>query len=136
VRERALFELYASVSGRPHGEGMGVLRDVVIADSDEEAQALWRDSGAFVGAAWFAPFGFDQGMSHPETGAMPDIMEDSLVLVGSPDTVSRQLERLLKRLPAKWLFAWTYNGLIPHEQLKRSIERFATEVMPRFGGLS
>jgi alkanesulfonate monooxygenase SsuD/methylene tetrahydromethanopterin reductase-like flavin-dependent oxidoreductase (luciferase family) len=136
VRERALFELYAEVSKRPLGDGLGVLRDVVVADTDAEAQALWRDSGAFVGAAWFAPFGFDQGMANPETGAPPDLMEDSLVLVGSPDTVSRQLERLLKRLPAKWLFAWTYNGLIPHAKLMRSIERFATEVLPRFGGMA
>jgi alkanesulfonate monooxygenase SsuD/methylene tetrahydromethanopterin reductase-like flavin-dependent oxidoreductase (luciferase family) len=136
VRERALFELYAEVSRRPLGDGIGVLRDVIVADTDEEAQQLWRDSGAFVGAAWFAPFGFDQGMSHPTTGSQPDLMEDSLILVGSPDTVSRQLERLCKRLPAKWLFAWTYNGLIPHAKLMRSIERFATEVLPRFGGMA
>ncbi len=136
VRESALFELYAEVSGRALGEGIGVLRDVIIADTDAEAQALWRDSGAFVGAAWFAPFGFDQGMAHPTTGALPDLMEDSMILVGTPDTVSRQLERLLKRLPAKWLFSWTYNGLIPHAKLMRSIERFATEVLPRFGGLA
>jgi len=49
------------------------------------------------------------------------------------DTVCRQLERVLERLPARWLFAWTYNGLIPHGKLMRSIERFATEVLPRVG---
>ena len=59
-----------------------------------------------------------------------------MILVGTPDTVSRQLERLLARLPAKWLFAWTYNGLVPHAKLMRSIERFATEVLPRFGGMA
>ena len=31
-----------------------VLRDLIIADSHEEAMALWGDSGAFVGAAWAA----------------------------------------------------------------------------------
>ena len=45
--------------------------------------------------------------------------------------VTRQLETLLRRLPAQWIFAWTYNGLIPHAKLMRSIERFATEVLPR-----
>jgi alkanesulfonate monooxygenase SsuD/methylene tetrahydromethanopterin reductase-like flavin-dependent oxidoreductase (luciferase family) len=136
LRERALFELYAECSGRPVGEGVGILRDVVVADTDAEAQALWEDSGVFVGAAWFAPFGFDQGYAHPENGERPEILPESLALVGSPDTVSRQLERLLARLPVRWLFAWNYNGLIPHAKLKRSIERFATEVMPRFGGLA
>ena len=47
--EAALFQLYKEVSGRPLGEGMGVLRDVIIADTDEEAKAHWKDSAVFVG---------------------------------------------------------------------------------------
>jgi len=136
VRERALFELYAECSGRAPGEGIGCLRDVIVADSDAEAIALWQDSGLFVGAAWFEPFGFAQGYEHPTTRETPDLLGESLALVGSADTVSRQLEKLLARLPVRWLFAWTYNGLIPHATLLRSIERFANEVLPRFGGLA
>jgi len=132
VRESALFELYAQVSGRPPGDGVGVLRDVVVADSEDEAMTLWADSGLFCGRAWFEPFGFNKGLAHPETGEPADLFTDGLVLAGSEDTVSRQLERLLSRLPARWLFAWTYNGLIPHAKLMRSIERFATKVLPRF----
>ncbi|MGH7287866.1 MAG: LLM class flavin-dependent oxidoreductase [Myxococcota bacterium] len=132
LRERALFELYAAVSGRPPGEGVGCLRDVIVADSDEEALALWKDSGLFAGAAWFEPFGFAQGYTHPETGETPDLLGESLALVGSADSVSRQLEKLLARLPVRWLFAWTYNGLIPNAKLMRSLERFASEVLPRF----
>jgi alkanesulfonate monooxygenase SsuD/methylene tetrahydromethanopterin reductase-like flavin-dependent oxidoreductase (luciferase family) len=131
VLEERLVRLYADASGRPLGDGVGVLRDVVVADTDDEAMALWNDSGAYCGAAWFAPFGFSRGLAHPETGATPDLFADGLALVGSVDTVARQLERLLARLPVRWLFAWTYNGLIPHERLMRSIERFATDVLPR-----
>jgi alkanesulfonate monooxygenase SsuD/methylene tetrahydromethanopterin reductase-like flavin-dependent oxidoreductase (luciferase family) len=131
--ESQLFDVYAEVSGRPRGEGVGVLRDVVVADSDEEALALWADSGLFCGAAWFAPFGFSQGLVDPATGETPDLLEHGLALVGSVDSVCHQLEALLERLPARWLFAWTYNGLIPHPKLMRSIERFANEVLPRFG---
>ena len=120
-------------SGRPLGDGVGVLRDVIVADTDDEAMALWADSGAYCGAAWFEPFGFAQGMVDPATGARADLFGDGLALVGSVDTVTRQLERLLARLPARWLFAWTYNGLIPHAKLMRSIERFATDVLPRVG---
>jgi alkanesulfonate monooxygenase SsuD/methylene tetrahydromethanopterin reductase-like flavin-dependent oxidoreductase (luciferase family) len=132
VRERALFELYADVSGRPPGEGVACLRDVIVADSDEEALALWKDSGLFAGAAWFEPFGFARGYTHPETGETPDLLGESLALVGSADSVSRQLEKLLARLPVRWIFAWIYNGLIPHAKLLRSLERFASEVLPRF----
>ncbi len=129
--EQQLFRIYADVSGRAVGEGIGVLRDVIIADTDEEAQALWADSGVYCGASWFEPFGFSKGLVDPATGAMPDILGDSLALVGTVDTVTRQIERLLKRLPARWLFAWTYNALIPHAKLMRSIEQFATKVLPR-----
>src|SRR5207249_1955117 len=45
--EDRLVRLYAEVSGRPLGEGVGVLRDVIVAPTDDEALALWGDSGAF-----------------------------------------------------------------------------------------
>lgn len=130
--ERRLVELYAEVSGRPAGEGVGVLRDVVVADTDEEAMALWADSGLFCGSTWFAPFGFSKGLADPDTGEdLDDLFAHGLALVGSPDTVTRQLAALRQRLPVAWLFAWTYNGLVPHPALMRSIERFWTEVLPR-----
>src|SRR5262245_29207001 len=130
--ESHLFDVYAEVSGRPRGEGIGVLRDVIIADTDDEALALWGDSAIFCGRAWFEPFGFAEGMVDPATGERAEILGESLALVGSIDTVTRQLERLLQRLPVQWLFAWTYNGLVPHAKLMRSIELFATKVLPRF----
>jgi alkanesulfonate monooxygenase SsuD/methylene tetrahydromethanopterin reductase-like flavin-dependent oxidoreductase (luciferase family) len=129
--ERELFELYAEVSGKPLGEGVGVLRDVVIADSDEEALALWRDSAAFCGAAWFAPFGFTKGLEDPDGGDPIDPLTEGLALVGTVDTVTRQLETLRARLPAQWVFAWTYNGLIPHGKLMASIENFHRKVLQR-----
>jgi alkanesulfonate monooxygenase SsuD/methylene tetrahydromethanopterin reductase-like flavin-dependent oxidoreductase (luciferase family) len=129
--EARLIDLYAEVSGRPPGDGIGVLRDVVIADTDEEAMALWADSGLFCGSMWFAPFGFSKGLEDPDTGERPSLFESGLALVGTADTVTRQLEVLRERLPVKWLFAWTYNGLVPHADLMRSIESFATTVVPR-----
>ncbi|MBO0731288.1 MAG: LLM class flavin-dependent oxidoreductase, partial [Acidimicrobiaceae bacterium] len=129
--ESRLMDVSASQSGLPRGEGMGVLRDLVIADTDEEAWTLWAEGPRFCGEQWFAPFGFDRGLAHPETGEPPDYAEGSLMLVGTVDTVTRQLERLLERLPVTWLFAWQYNGLTPHAAIMRTIEDFATKVLPR-----
>ena len=129
--ERHLCEIYAQASGRPLGEGMGVLRDVVIADSDEEARNIWRDSGFFCGHEWFRPFGFSEGMKDPRTGEVPDLFDHSLALVGTVDTVTRQMERLVKRLPVRWLFLWIYNGLMAHDRLMKTIELFWNKVMPR-----
>jgi hypothetical protein len=58
-------------------------------------------------------------------------LKRGLVLVGSPDTVTRQVETILKGTPMRWLFAWTYNGLIPHDKILRSLELFSTKVLPR-----
>jgi len=134
--EKQLYELYAQVSGQLLGQGIGMLRDVVIADSDDEAKDLWRNSGYFCGHEWFEPFGFSKGLVDPATGETPDLWDNSLALVGTVDTVTRQMERLLKRLPVHWLFAWMYNGLIPHDRLLKIIELFWTKVIPRVADLS
>jgi alkanesulfonate monooxygenase SsuD/methylene tetrahydromethanopterin reductase-like flavin-dependent oxidoreductase (luciferase family) len=129
--EHRLCELYADVSGKSIGDGMGVLRDVIIADTDTEAKDIWRRSGYFCGHEWFEPFGFSKGLEDPTTHEAPDLFENGLALVGSVDTVTRQMERLLKRLPVRWLFAWMYNGLTPHERLMKMIELFWTKILPR-----
>ena len=129
--ESQLYRLYAEVSGRKSGDGMGVLRDVVIADTDEEAKAAWRRSGYFCGREWFEPFGFSKGLEDPNSHERADLFDNSLALVGTVDTVTRQMERLLKRLPVQWLFAWMYNGLTPHAQMMKIIELFWTKVLPR-----
>ena len=111
-----------------------MLRDVVIADTDDEAVAVWLDGPVFCAAAWFEPFGFAKALEDPETGALPDangLLGHGLALVGTSDTVTAQLERLQARLPVQWIFAWQYIGLVPHAKLMTSIERYATQVVPR-----
>ena len=138
--QNRLYDVYqeeASGIGRKlePGEGLGVLRDVVVADSDEEALELWANGPAFCLASWFAPFGFDKVLREPgrETSPTPqELMDNGMILVGTPDTVTRQMETLVKQTPVRWLFAWTYNGLVPHDRLMRSLELFATKVLPRF----
>jgi alkanesulfonate monooxygenase SsuD/methylene tetrahydromethanopterin reductase-like flavin-dependent oxidoreductase (luciferase family) len=133
--EHQLCEVYAEVSGKPLGEGMGVLRDIVIADSDDEARAIWRESGYFCGHEWFEPFGFSKGLDDPKTGEPADLWSNGLAFVGTVDTVTRQVEHLLKRLPIRWIFAWMYNGLMPHDRLMKTIELFWTKVLPRVSNL-
>ena len=48
------------------------------------------------------------------------------------DTVLRALETQQKRQPVDWVFCYTYNSLVPHSVLMKSIEKFWTKVMPRF----
>ncbi|MHB8574037.1 MAG: LLM class flavin-dependent oxidoreductase [Dehalococcoidia bacterium] len=138
--QNRLYAVYAdeaAKSGRQPkpGEGLGVLRDVIVADTDAEAYELWRYGAAFCGAAWFAPFHFGEVLRDPALGGRSltpqEMMEQGLLLVGSVDTVTRQLERMLAQTPVDWLFAWQYNGLVPHGKIMRSLELFQTKVMPR-----
>lgn len=132
--EEFLFGVYheeANAAGRnlQPGEGISVLRDVIVADTDEEAWELWRQSGAFVGAAWFAPFGF--GAATPLPGedprsVTPEVMhERGLIWVGSPGTVRRQMRQTLDRLPLKYVMAWQYNGLMPRAAIEKSLGLYA-----------
>jgi len=134
ILESFLFEVYheeANAHGRylAPGAGIGVLRDVIVADTDEEAWALWRDSGAFVGAAWFAPFGFGGAIPRPgedPRSITPEVMhERGLMWVGSPDTVRRQIRETLERLPLKYVMAWQYNGLMPRAAIAKSMALYA-----------
>ena len=136
--EEFLFGVYheeANAAGRnlAPGEGIGVLRDVIVADTDEEAWRLWRESGAFVGAAWFAPFGFGGAVPRPgedPRAISPEVMhERGLMWVGSPSTVRRQVEQTLERLPLKYVMAWQYNGLMPRAAIAKSMELFMEKVM-------
>lgn len=51
-----------------------------------------------------------------------------MLLVGTPDSGSRQVGALLERTPVRWLFAWTYFGLAPRDKIMRSVALFATKV--------
>ena len=100
-----------------------------------EARALWQDSGQFSGRAWFEPFGFRKGVTDPKTGKMltpEEIIAMGYAYVGTVDTVLKGMEVQQKRQAVDWVFAYTYNSLVPHPKLMKSIETFWTKVMPRF----
>ena len=134
--ENMLLDMYADESGRKRGDGVAFLRDLIICDTDREARDVWERSSRWSSEKWFVDFGFRQGMKDPDTGVFPDIEEvlrNGYALVGSEDTVCRQLETLANRLPLNWLFCWMFSGLISNEQNLRSLERYMTKVLPRVG---
>jgi len=117
-------------------EGVAFLRDLIICDTDEEARHIWENSSRWAGEKWFVDFGFRQGMKDPDTGEMPgleEVLANGYALVGSEDTVCRQLETMAGRLPLNWLFCWMFSGLVAHDVNMHSLERLATKVLPRLG---
>jgi alkanesulfonate monooxygenase SsuD/methylene tetrahydromethanopterin reductase-like flavin-dependent oxidoreductase (luciferase family) len=58
-------------------------------------------------------------------------IEQGSLLVGTVDTVTRAMERLMEHTPVKWIFQWQYNGLVASEQIQRSVRDFKEKVLPR-----
>ena len=141
--QNRLYEVYheeAAACGRDlkPGEGLGVLRDVLIADSEAEAMETWYRTAAFCGGAWFAPFGFSEALREPgaDRPMGPQEMKDNgLLFVGTVDDVKHQMQRMLDITPVSWIFMWQYNGLMTQPSILRNIEDFAEKILPEFGGI-
>jgi alkanesulfonate monooxygenase SsuD/methylene tetrahydromethanopterin reductase-like flavin-dependent oxidoreductase (luciferase family) len=121
VEDRFL-RVYAEASGRPLGHGIGIRRDVVIADTEEEERRLFLEGPGFYWDEWLRPFGFGRTMVDPATGRAPDMIDEGYALVGTVDSVTRALERLPRRVPLEVLVVAVWNGLIPHAANLRSLE--------------
>lgn len=120
------------------GKGIGITREIVVADTDEEAIEIGRNSGCFIWNTFFEPFGFNAALARvgenykdvPNT--FDAMVERGLTLCGSPDTVSRKLEALFKDLPAEYFWVYLYNELVPQKAAMRTLELLTTKVLPRF----
>jgi len=116
---------------------MALTREIIVADTDEEAERIARDAGSFIWNNFFAPFGFNAAIAGPGEGpwdvpaTFEAISDAGLVIHGSPSTVNRKIEALLKELPVDYLWMFIYNH-VPHKALMRSIELVTNEVWPNF----
>jgi len=119
-------------------EGMGMTREIIVADTDEEAEELARNGGSFIWCNFFAPFGFNLAVAREgETlddipNTFESIVERGLVIHGSPDTVNRKLEVLLKELPVDYLWLLNWNELVPQKGMMRHLELLTEKVLPNF----
>jgi alkanesulfonate monooxygenase SsuD/methylene tetrahydromethanopterin reductase-like flavin-dependent oxidoreductase (luciferase family) len=52
---------------------------------------------------------------------------------GSPDTVARHIE-VMQEMGVGQVLCWMNFGGLPQDRIRRSMELFAREVMPRFRG--
>ncbi len=88
---------------------------MICAETDEEAMAQLED------VRWF----FD-------TWALPFGQPIARLLVGSPDTITRQIEAALDIVPINEVMMLIPQGIHEPAQLNASVELFAERVMPRF----
>jgi len=110
----------------------GIVRHVYVAETD--AQALQEARAAF--ADFIANFNYLR-LAHGDTGGRAAYLADfdarmaeGLHVVGSPDTVKRQVQEHLQITGSNYFVGSFFFGSLTSEQTLRSLRLFAQEVMP------
>jgi alkanesulfonate monooxygenase SsuD/methylene tetrahydromethanopterin reductase-like flavin-dependent oxidoreductase (luciferase family) len=123
------------------GAVVGLLRWIVVADTDEEARRIAKPNVEYHLASldWLR-----KKHSTPQftaRGAVPrganfeECVADGTAIAGSPDTVRRTIEQQAAELGINYLLSYLFFGTLTLEQALRSLKLFGTEVMPRIAHL-
>jgi alkanesulfonate monooxygenase SsuD/methylene tetrahydromethanopterin reductase-like flavin-dependent oxidoreductase (luciferase family) len=114
---------------------VGVSRHIVVAETDAEAKRL----AASAYARWLASFRrlwVDAGGPAPLSDLYPDTWEELEArrngCAGSPETVLAYTRAEAERCGVNYLVSWFAFGDLPVEAVIRSVELFASGVMPAF----
>jgi alkanesulfonate monooxygenase SsuD/methylene tetrahydromethanopterin reductase-like flavin-dependent oxidoreductase (luciferase family) len=112
----------------------GIVRHVYVAETD--AQALQEAKAAF--ADFINNFNYLR-IANGDTGGRAAYLADfnarlaeGLHIVGSPDTVKKQVQEHLRLTGANYFVGSFFFGTLTTEQTLRSLRLFAEEVMPAF----
>lgn len=111
---------------------MGMVRFIVVADSDEAAIGIARRAYA----KWLASFNYlhDMHGTKPLLGARPDnfdlLMQKGLGVAGTPHNVSAFLNQQLEDCGANYMVGQFAFGDLSLDEMLRSVALFASDVMP------
>ena len=143
LRLRERFRVYADTrskrDGRPFriGEDQSVMRHTYVASTMEEAK---KDSerGVLSSFTFNDPFRGLQVFMNPGEEVTPDMkmdwdfLEKRHALVGSPDHVIEKIQELEETCGLDYLVLAYAHPWTPQKKLLKSLELFATKVMPYF----
>ena len=135
---------FAAVAGHPATAGtvLGCLRNIVVADTDAEAERIARPAAEFQlgNLNWLrAKHGytdFTNRLRTPGGAKYEDLVAEGVVIAGSPDTVVKAIERQNVELGGlNYLLAYMMFGTMALPDALRSLDLFSHEVMPRIAHL-
>jgi alkanesulfonate monooxygenase SsuD/methylene tetrahydromethanopterin reductase-like flavin-dependent oxidoreductase (luciferase family) len=123
----------------PDGTLIGISRHVVVSETDDEALAIarrayprWRESFRWL----FARHGTEPRV----IGIYPPTFDELAALknavAGSPETVKRFLAEEIAASKFNYFAPWLAFGSMTLKEMLRSVELFASEVMPAFAAAS
>ena len=146
-RLRDNWELYRDTAseahGRPYvlGEGLAVMRPTYVAETREEAErdtrhgfnllGQWGSTGLY--RTWRGMVTEDELEEGDfELDFFQFQIKHGLLLIGTPDSVAEQIDRLQSELHCEHLALFLNIPLLSCEQVTRSLRLFGEEVMPKF----
>ena len=122
------------LNGHVAAPKVGILRQVVVADTDDEALAATRAAHG----DWYHSITklWHDHDDHSVDGlfAWETATQHETIIFGSPARVREQVGRLVEVSGCNYVicsFAW---GTLSHQQTLRSLQLFAQEVMPAYSG--
>jgi alkanesulfonate monooxygenase SsuD/methylene tetrahydromethanopterin reductase-like flavin-dependent oxidoreductase (luciferase family) len=144
---RTNYQLYrdtlASLGKTTTGLDLPALVHIYIDDNDERGWSLGVEHSLRYGASLVTlgtPVQKGGGLSreyehYSEFGEAGRVIKENrqeLMLFGNPDTVAKKIEWMRNELGVNYIMCWMNMGGLPQENVLRSMDLFASEVIPRF----
>ncbi|MGE0626554.1 MAG: LLM class flavin-dependent oxidoreductase [Hyphomicrobiaceae bacterium] len=126
----------------PGGAVIGALRQIVVADTDKEAERIARPAVGqhLLHRNWLRQkHGFTDltnRLRNAGEASYDDVVKEGVAIVGTPETVLREIERQNKELGGiNYLIGYMMFGSMPLPDALRSLDLFCKEVMPKLSAL-
>lgn len=137
-RYRAVWRPHADDPARlnPHvaSPRIGITRQVVVADTDAEAEAITRAVHPRWAASFIKLWVEHGNATYYDRVNLDAALRHETILAGSPARVRAQIARLIEATSVNYVIACFAWGDLSAEQSLRSLRLFADEVMPAFRG--
>ncbi|HZP44202.1 MAG TPA: LLM class flavin-dependent oxidoreductase [Candidatus Binataceae bacterium] len=130
------------------GESFGVLHCVNIAENKQKAYELAEQGILGVGfKQFFHHFGFSEAFRLPEDEArypsgkvmlpaseltMDRFEKNKFAYFGTPSDVIREMDAVVENVHPEWFVWQSDQGFLPLDQVKRQLEIFGKEILPRY----
>jgi alkanesulfonate monooxygenase SsuD/methylene tetrahydromethanopterin reductase-like flavin-dependent oxidoreductase (luciferase family) len=125
----------------PGGTAIGLLRHIVVAETDLEALAIARPAIAHHSASLnylrktqASPVADPRANIH-RGATFEEWGRDGMAIAGSPATVWAVIEAQARELGINYLLSYLFFGAMKLEEALRSLELFRTEIMPKIAAL-
>lgn len=119
----------------PRG-GVALCRNLAVGRTHEEAMESARQGSAFW-THWLGEFGFYEalrmkGQEGPVPKTFEQMLKSGFEIVGTPDTVEREIRRLKDELGVEYMIFIMYGGIVEQRRMLDTIRLFGEHVIPRF----